>query len=384
MSGTRKKVLFALGALAALLSSAVAHCDDTLERALSLASEKRYPEAREVLDPLLEREPGHSRARLLHGILHAHTGRVSEAIDVFEALRRDHPDLPEPYNNLAVLYALQGRLDDARKILLDALDRQPDATMYANLGDVYAKLAHRAYQQARELDPGIATSPERTMDDVLPLPETPVDSSRIEPSQVMTEPREPASNPPSVVWRARDLVAALPDLGETSDATLPAASPTASMADTFCAQAGGLEGRRKVADAALWLRSYGAEIIEVRHQKHDIATSYRVYLPPLPNRDEAAAKVHEIRQRGVRDVVIIKDGDLTNGISFGVYEKAANMHRRVADLGRLGYAVQSHANQVEAVEDYVIKARASGTPAVLEAAWAEKFPGHSFRIADCD
>ena len=112
-----KKVLFALAALAAVLSPVAALCDETFERALSLASEKHYPEASEVLDSLLKREPGHPRARLLHGILRARTGRVSEAIDIFEALRLDHPDMSEPYNNLAVLYAVQGRLDDARRIL---------------------------------------------------------------------------------------------------------------------------------------------------------------------------------------------------------------------------------------------------------------------------
>ena len=116
--GAMTRALLAFGALAASLSPAAVLGDDTFEHALSLASEKRYAEAREVLNPLLDREPGNPRARLLHGILRARAGRVSEAIDIFEALRRDHPEMSEPYNNLAVLYAVEGRLDDARTTLL--------------------------------------------------------------------------------------------------------------------------------------------------------------------------------------------------------------------------------------------------------------------------
>ena len=57
----------------------------------------------------------------------------------------------EAHNNLAVLYARQGRLDDAREALVAALELRSDAVVYANLGDVYMKLAERAYQRAHEL-----------------------------------------------------------------------------------------------------------------------------------------------------------------------------------------------------------------------------------------
>ena len=133
--------------------------DGAFERALLLAAEERDPEAREVLDPLLQRDPDHTRARLLHGVLRAREGRVGHAIEIFETLRRDHPDMSEPYNNLAVLYTVEGRLDDARRILLESLERRPDAVTWVNLGEVYAKLAHDANERARELDAGVVASP---------------------------------------------------------------------------------------------------------------------------------------------------------------------------------------------------------------------------------
>ena len=455
--GWMKKVLFAFGTLAAILSPAAALGDETFERALSLASEKRYAEAREVLDPLLAREPGHPRARLLHGILRARAGRVSEAIDIFEALRRDHPDMSEPYNNLAVLYAVDGRLDEARTTLLAALERRPDAVAYANLGDVYTKLARRAYRQARELDPAGNARPDDAADAAFPLAGTPAADTQAEPAPAAMaaqagkaaragkaaqagkaaraamaaqetdgEPGGSVEKPPAPAMRTAVVrpelppppgieltdVAAQPVAAESSRpaaagtvsepltvaegsgesgteqlesgaAAAALASAAASTPEEFCAHAGGFDGRHAVAEAALWLRSYGAEIVEVRHEKQNIASSYRVYLPPFPSREEAAVTVREIRKRGVSDVVVIKDGDLANGISFGIYAEADNMHRRVAALGRLGYSVRSQAEDVDAIEQYVIKTRADGTPVDLAAAWASQFPDYSLDLADC-
>ena len=414
--GAMTRALLAFGALAASLSPAVVLGDDAFEHALSLASEKRYAEAREVLNPLLEREPGNPRARLLHGILRARAGRVSEAIDIFEALRRDHPEMSEPYNNLAVLYAVEGRLDDARTTLLAALERGPDAVVYANLGDVYTKLARHAYRRARDLDPGGALSDQET-DTTFPLVDSPAPSMQVReavtaPRKVVLTTRGVASTPPestpqsggvgketretATEWMAA--AAKPPDVavdprssilggtqvpGTVSVGGLSSVVEAASTPDAFCVRAGGFDGRRAVADAALWLRSQGAEIIEVRHEEQEIAGSYRVYLPPLPTRGAAAEKLREIRERGVRDVAIIRNGDLANGISFGIYNKADNVHRRVAALGQLGYSVRSAAEGVETVEEYAIRARAEGAPAGLDAAWTSRFPERSLRIADC-
>ena len=357
-----KKALFAFGVLAALFTSSVAHGDESFERALGLASEKRYPEAREVLDPLLEREPHHFRGRLLDGILRAREGRLGDAVEVFEALRRDHPDMAEPYNNLAVILALQGRLDDARTTLLELLRRRPDAVVYANLGDVYTKLANRAYERARELESGHGVRPEPTMDTAFAFPQTTGASPDTDPAGAAAR-AESHAKPPD-------------------DAT-PTDAATASALSSFCARAGGFANRRAVADAALWLQSYGADVLDVRHEQRQTVGSYRVFLPPLASREAAAAKLREIRGRGVNDVVVIDDGALANGISFGVYRNADNMHRRVSALGRIGYPVRSAPEDVTIIEDYVIRTRVDGAPAALDAAWASRFPGHSIRIVDC-
>lgn len=405
-----KTLLLALGGLIAILAPGAAPGGEAFERALALASEKRYADAREVLDPLLQREPVDPRARLLHGVLRAREGRVGDAIEVFETLRRDYPDMSEPYNNVAVLYAVEGRLDDARRTLIAILARRPDAVLYANLGDVYTKLARRAYDRARELEAGGASSRPQEMHAALAAPpsgstetmtgppegEREMTGAPPQTGEARTAPPDtapptdtaPPSEAPSVAPPVAAAAVPAPDAGsgtirKAPTEPEPAATGPGSTPPAFCANAGAFQDRRSVADGALWLQSYGAEVIEVRHEERRIAGSYRVYLPPFDNREQAVARLREIRGRGVRDVAVIPDGDLANGISFGIYREADNMHRRTAALGELGFAVRWRAEDFEVVEEYVIRARAGGMPATLDAAWTARFPDHAIRVVSC-
>ena len=155
------------------------------------------------------------------------------------------------------------------------------------------------------------------------------------------------------------------------------------MASVVCARAGGFEGRRAVAEAALWLQSQGAEVLEVRREEGRDSGPWRVYLPPFASREEAQAKLREIRSRGVRDIAVIRDGELANGVSFGVYREAANAQRRVAALDRLGYAVRSQATEAAPVDGYELEARTRGAAAAFEADWASRFPERPLQVVDC-
>jgi tetratricopeptide (TPR) repeat protein len=99
------------------------------------------------------------QGRFLQGVILTGQQRTDEAIEVFEALVRDHQDLPEPHNNLAVLYASRGDLDRARDALLQAIAIHPSyAIAHENLGDIYTRMAEIAYQRATELDDGNLTA----------------------------------------------------------------------------------------------------------------------------------------------------------------------------------------------------------------------------------
>jgi tetratricopeptide (TPR) repeat protein len=91
--------------------------------------------------------------RFLKGVIQTESGKPADAIGTFTKLTEDYPELPEPYNNLAVLYAGQSQFDKARAALEMAIRTNPSyATAHENLGDVYAKLASQAYSKALQLD----------------------------------------------------------------------------------------------------------------------------------------------------------------------------------------------------------------------------------------
>ena len=100
-------------------------------------------------DESLAAEPQNASLRFLKGVMLSETGRAAEAITVFEQLTQDFPELPEPYNNLAVLLAASGQLDAARSALETALRHDPAyRTAHENMGDVLTRLAQRAYEAA--------------------------------------------------------------------------------------------------------------------------------------------------------------------------------------------------------------------------------------------
>ena len=355
------------GVLTAILSPGTTHSDDGLKRVLSLLAEERYSEARELLDPMLRRGPARPHLLLTHGVLSAREGDVREAIAIFEGLQRDHPDMFEPYNNLAVLYAKHDRLEDARNTLLVALERNQEAVLYANLGDVYMNLARRAYICARELNTSEEVFPklDKTMSPIPMPPVALIDSSEGLAMGVKQ------SRHVSDLQRSR-----------CTSLVAPKAVSSTALSVRTCVHAGGFNDHSAAAEAAQWLWSRGAEIIDVRQEERLLINSHRVYISPLPNRKEATAKVREIRNRGVRDIAIIPYGFLANGISMGVYNDKSNMRRRIAELEQLGYSVESVAD-TETISEYIIRARVSGPHAVPDVAWTSQFPGHSIRYVDC-
>lgn len=115
----------------------------------------QYPEATAKADQFLAGKPKDPQMRFLKGVILTEQGKPQDAITAFTKLIEDYPELPEPYNNLAVLQAGQGQFDKARAALEMAIRTNPSyATAHENLGDVYAKLASQAYSKALQLDGG--------------------------------------------------------------------------------------------------------------------------------------------------------------------------------------------------------------------------------------
>jgi len=119
-----------------------------------LLRERRYDEALARVDAVLARSPRNVQARFLRGVVLTEAARTAEAIAAFEAMTSEFPELPEPYNNLAVIHAGAGRHEVARALLLRAIDVAPGyVTAHENLGDLYLAMAAGAYARALALDP---------------------------------------------------------------------------------------------------------------------------------------------------------------------------------------------------------------------------------------
>ncbi|MCV2356665.1 tetratricopeptide repeat protein [Paucibacter sp. B2R-40] len=119
----------------------------------ALLSGGKVAEGLKKVDDLLKAKPTDARLRLQRGIALSLLGRNPEAIEVFKKLVVSHPEMPGPYNNLAVLYANQGDYEKARQSLEQAVRANPDyATAYQNLGDIHARLAEKAYAKSLSLD----------------------------------------------------------------------------------------------------------------------------------------------------------------------------------------------------------------------------------------
>jgi tetratricopeptide (TPR) repeat protein len=132
---------------------------DDYQEASKLFRAGQHAQAMERVDNILKGTPKDARARFLKGLIFTEQSKPADAIKIFTALTEDFPELPEPYNNLAVLYASQGQYDKARGALEMAIRTHPSyATAHENLGDIYAKMASRAYDKALQLDKGNAAA----------------------------------------------------------------------------------------------------------------------------------------------------------------------------------------------------------------------------------
>ncbi|WP_368923982.1 tetratricopeptide repeat protein [Comamonas aquatica] len=147
----RTRPLLCLLALSGLLLTGAVHAD-VYGDVSSLAKSGKTAEAIAKADQYLGSNPRDPQMRFLKGVAQSQAGDLTAATATFEALIEEYPELPEPYNNLAVIYASQSQLDKARNALEMAVRNNPNyAVAHENLGDIYARLAHDAYQRSLQL-----------------------------------------------------------------------------------------------------------------------------------------------------------------------------------------------------------------------------------------
>jgi len=124
-----------------------------LEEANRLFKQGQLDSALERVNAYLEGHPKDARGRFLKGVIFTEQKKTSDALRIFVDLTHEYPELAEPYNNLAVIYAGQGEYEKARTALEMAIRANPGyAAAHENLGDIYAKMAAQSYDKAATLN----------------------------------------------------------------------------------------------------------------------------------------------------------------------------------------------------------------------------------------
>lgn len=210
----------AIALFCAVLCAAPPTRADELQDASRLLKAGRPEEALKKVNQVLAERGDDLQARFLKGLILAEQGNTREAIEIFARLTRDHPDLPEPYNNLAVIYASVGQYNEARAALEQSIRTRPNyATAYENLGDVYAKLASQAYDKVVQLDASNSGARNKLSlaRELVSRPATVAPSRQLPEAQAVAATE---SSPPSVV--------AVPDVSRppaAAEAAIPPSPP---------------------------------------------------------------------------------------------------------------------------------------------------------------
>jgi len=133
---------------------------DDLKGAYEALKSGHPDQALNKVSEFLATHPKDAQARLLKGVVLVESGKTAEAISVFQGMTEEMPELPEPYNNLAVIYASQGDYEKARTLLELALHTHPSyGTAHENLADVYAKIASKSFEKALQNEKSVSPKP---------------------------------------------------------------------------------------------------------------------------------------------------------------------------------------------------------------------------------
>ena len=142
-----------LSAIVFLAFTTISFAQTDINEIKLLLKNGKYKIAENIINGAIEEDLNNPEILFYKGIIETNLGKTNQAIDTFRGLTERFPELPEPFNNLAVLYAEKGQFRLAKEILEQAIKTNPSyLTAHINLGDIFTKMASEAYNKALEID----------------------------------------------------------------------------------------------------------------------------------------------------------------------------------------------------------------------------------------
>jgi len=192
-----------------LLWATAVHAD-TLQDIGKLIKQGQHAQALDQVDKYLSNRPKDAQGRFVRGVILTEMNKTGEAISVFQKLTEDYPELPEPYNNLAVIHAQQKQYEKAKQSLEMAIRTHPSyATAHENLGDIYARMASQSYDKALQIDSSNASAQTKLsiIRDLISVAARPVPRSEPSPpvKPVVAEPKPVETKPVAQVVEPKPL-----------------------------------------------------------------------------------------------------------------------------------------------------------------------------------
>lgn len=310
-----------------------------------LIKDGQHSQALKLIDEALAKNPKDAQMRFRRGVALSMLDRKGEALAVFQKLVEDHPEMPAPYNNIAVIQGSQGDYEKARQTLEKAIRTNPAyATAYQNLGDVYAQLASQAYTKALQLDKADASVQPKLalLRELVAGPNTPPPAPRPAAKPAVTP---PAAAAPAQVAAAPAPKPAAPapapaPVAQAASATSPStpAAPPPAPAPKPAAPAAAATGEAEAAVRA-WAKAWA---------QREMAAYYAAYAPEFKGQ-AASRKAWEQDRRDriatrkqikveLRDLQVSVEGDRATAKFRQVYSSDAlsATSRKTLQLARSG------------------------------------------------
>jgi hypothetical protein len=123
----------------------------------------------------------------------------------------------------------------------------------------------------------------------------------------------------------------------------------------------------------------------ISQKKVEVVTNFWVFIPPAANRAAADRRMAELKDSGVKDLLLIDSGPQRFAISLGAFQTEAAAQARLDALAPQGVKTAKIGARAQAIVQTDLVVRDPPAPAVARLKELQAgFPGTDIKIGSCD